>query len=234
MKKFSKIVESSDDLTSDINNIFVDMIDEGIKVKIERFRSFYIIKINGPKYSDALSIINDLIVATERISTLGLRYITPNTDIDVSIGKSVSVYLKYQYGNVDESTNKDVNGWYEFKNYCNNVLGIDGIKGDVFKINVATPEGFPGSDKYWGWEIYAGEGDIEDLEDELAKEFPKYADFFKKILKRKIDWAGAWNRDGFRENTNNPLKFDKEGIEVVEKLLEIAKEYPDKIEVIRK
>ncbi len=235
IRKFSKIIESvEEDLTNDIKNVFIDIMDEGVKIRVERYRSFYIIKLHGKKYSDALTILNDLVVATERVKLLGLKFIQSNTETDISIGKDISVYLKYQYGDVDESNNKDVKNWYEFKNYCNNVLGINGIKGDLFRINVVSPEGFPDAVDYWGWEIDAGEGDDVEIEREMVSEFPKYADFFKKILKRKINWAGAWNRDGFKKSDNNALRFDKEGIEVVEKLLEIVKEYPDKIEVILK
>ncbi len=120
MKKFSKIIESvEEDLTNDIKNVFIDIMDEGVKIRVERYRSFYIIKLHGKKYSDALTILNDLVVATERVKLLGLKFIQSNTETDISIGKDISVYLKYQYGDVDESNNKDVKNWYEFKNYCN-------------------------------------------------------------------------------------------------------------------
>jgi hypothetical protein len=234
MRKFTKILESLDsELVQDIKDIFVEFLDKGIELKtIDEFQGIYKIRLYKYKYSniDHMFIIKELNICDDKLrSALNLDYISSGITLEHDL---IDIKLKYSLKETDNLRSKDVNGWKEFKAYCQDVLGVDGIQGKKndhswFRINVASEEGFCNKE-YFGWEI-----EPAITHKAFVNEYPGYEDFLRKILKRRLNWDGVWDREELKSTENNALKFDKEGIEVVEKLLEMAKDFPDKIEVTK-
>jgi hypothetical protein len=192
-----------------------------------------------------MECIKDLSVADERIKDLGMSYDAGVTEIN-----KYKAEIRLMYKVEGTIANKDIHGWKEFEAYCQKVLGIDGIEGAdtfdlYFRINVVDKDnGWPGlPDDMAGWSI-----GIEGIEpNTFAAAFPGYEEFIKKLLSRQINYNLVWHlvRDeGDRHHHisdpakldaakkgHNPMKFDKEGIEAIETLVEMAKKFPDKIEI---
>jgi hypothetical protein len=235
MIKFSKILEQKEStLIKDIEDIFIELVDLGFKMDIKYFQGIYTIDMTSDKDFNHMEFIKDLSVADDRMNDIGL-YFKSSGGILIKKEDTKIKSLKYFVKNQDSLISKeDINSWFDFKSYCNDILGVDGIEGRYtedsdnkhsFRINVANIDGWRGSDDYFGWEI-----EIYSTEEEFLKEYPGYEDFLRSILKRKLNYDGLWNRP-LKSNINNPLRFDKEGIEVVEKLLKMAKDFPDKVKV---
>lgn len=230
MKKFSKILEQKENsLIEDIKFIFIELLDNGFKIDIKYFQGLYIINLTTEKKINHMDLIKDLVVADNRLNDIGLQFDSSvNIILQAPIINNQSlINLKYILNNRNSLLNKDINSWYEFNLYCNEVLKVDGISGKDFRINVASREGWS-AEEYFGWEI-----EIYVDEDEFISQYPGYEEFLKDILKRKLNYDGLWERP-LKSNINNPLKFDKEGIETVEKLIEMGEKFSDKIEIKRK
>ena len=250
MRKFSKILESADsDIVLDIKDILMDLKDAGFEIEVSEFQGTYkvvlIMPDNLTSKLDMMECIKDLAVADERIKDLGMSYDAGVTEINKY---KAEIRLMYKVGGT--VANKDIHGWKEFEAYCQKVLGIDGIEGAdtfdlYFRINVVDKDsGWPGlPDDMAGWSI-----GIEGIEpNTFAAAFPGYEDFIKKLLSRQINYNLVWHLvsdEGDRHHYisdpvkleeskkgHNPMKFDKEGIEAVETLVEMAKKFPDKIEI---
>ena len=258
MRKFSKILESADsDIVLDIKDILMDFKDAGFDVKIDEAHGTYVVQLSAKGTPEAPAVKVDMMellemisVANERIKDLGMSY--DAGDIKIS-GKSNSsnAFIKLQYRKEEFTANKDVHGWKEFKAYCEKVLGIDGIEGGMsnyFRINVVDKDnGWPGlPDDKAGWSIEADE-DV----DSFVAAFPGYEDFTRKLLSRQINYNLVWHLVSDENDRHerhhiisdpakleeakkkhNPMKFDKEGIEAVETLLEMAQEFPE-IKIIK-
>ena len=250
MRKFSKILESVDsDIVLDIKDILMDLKDAGFEIEVSEFQGTYkvvlIMPDNLTSNLDMMECIKDLAVADERIKDLGMSYDAGVTEINKF---RAEIRLMYKVGGT--VANKDIHGWKEFKSYCEKVLGIEGIEGAdtfdlYFRINVVDKDsGWPGvPDDKAGWSI-----GIEGIDpNTFVAAFPGYEDFIKKLLSRQINYNFVWHlcsEEGDRHHhisdpvkleeakkKHNPMKFDKEGIEAVETLLEMAKKFPDKIEI---
>lgn len=250
MRKFSKILESADsDIVLDIKDILMDLKDAGFEIEVSEFQGTYkvvlIMPDNLTSKLDMMECIKDLSVADERIKDLGMSYDAGVTEIN-----KYKAEIRLMYKVEGTVANKDIHGWKEFKSYCEKVLGIEGIQGAdtfdlYFRINVVDKDnGWPGlPDDMAGWSI-----GIEGIEpNTFAAAFPGYEDFIKKLLSRQINYNLVWHlvRDeGDRHHHisdpakldaakkgHNPMKFDKEGIEAIETLVEMAKKFPDKIEI---
>ena len=258
MRKFSKIVESleSEDVL-DIKDILMEFKDSGFDIRIDESHGTYTVKLSaiGTEESpaakaDMMSIMEMLSVANGRIADLGMRYDGGSVRMSGSSSSS-NATIKLQYRKEEFSASKDVHGWKEFKGYCEKVLGIDGLQGvddHYFRINVVDKDnGWPSlPDDMAGWSI-----DIYEEEDEAAfvAKFPGYESFMKKLLNRQISYNLVWHlvsEEGDRHHyisdpakldaakkAHNPMKFDREGIEAVETLLEMAEKFPGKIEIIK-
>ena len=256
MRKFSKILESleSEDAL-DIKDILMEFKDSGFDVKIDEAHGTYTVRLAaiGTEEShavqvDMIAIMEMLTVANGRVEDLGMRY--EGGGIRMGGGSSSSnATINLQYRKEEFAASKDVHGWKEFKGYCEKVLGIDGMEGTqqsvYFRINVVDKDnGWPGlTDDMAGWSI-----DVEE-EDHAAflAQFPGYEAFLNKLLGRQINYKLVWHlvRDeGDRHHHisdpakldvakkgHNPMKFDREGIEAVETLLEMSEKFPDKIEI---
>lgn len=248
MRKFSKILESADsDIVLDIKDILMDLKDAGFEIEVSEFQGTYkvvlIMPDNLTSKLDMMECIKDLSVADERIKDLGMSYDAGVTEIN-----KYKAEIRLMYKIEGTVANKDVHGWKEFKSYCEKILGIEGMEGRdplYFRINVVDKDnGWPGlTDDMAGWSI-----DVEE-EDHAAflAQFPGYEAFLNKLLSRQINYNLVWHlvRDeGDRHHHisdpakleeakkgHNPMKFDKEGIEAVETLLEMAEKFPDKIEI---
>jgi hypothetical protein len=242
MIKFSKILEQNESsLINDIKNIFGELLDLGLKMDIYYLQGYYVINVlseKNIKEINQIEFIKDLSVIDDRMNDIGL-YFKSVSVIKIEQKNAIIENLRYYEKNKKDIKDKDsINTWEEFKMYCNAILGIDGIQGKFvddgnitenheFRINVAEQSGWPRTPEYHGWEINTYDTSKEDF----IKEYPGYEEFLEKVLDRKINYDGLWGR---KTNAgNNSLGFDKEGIEVVEKLLEMAKDFPDKIEVIK-
>lgn len=247
MRKFSKILESLDsEIIKDIKDIFVEFSDKDIIIKVEEFQGFFTISLDkrwsdDVKSIDHMQIVSELYISDSKLKKiLELEYIS--SEINLS---HFYIKLKYALKNRDTLIDKNVNNWKEFKSYCQNILKVDGIEAKnndsyYFRINVASEEGFRNKE-YFGWEISINDErqvpSNQSREEYFIKGYPGYEDFLRKVLKRKLNWNGVWGdldgEDHLKSTENNPLGFDKEGIEVVEKLLEMAKDFPSKIRVIK-
>ena len=250
MRKFSKILESADsDIVLDIRDILMDFKDVGFEIEIKEFQGNYTIVLIMPdnltSKLDMMECIKDLSVADERIKDLGMSYDAGVTEIN-----KYKAEIRLMYKVEGTVANKDIHGWKEFKSYCEKVLGIEGIEGAdtfdlYFRINVVDKDsGWPGvPDDKAGWSI-----GIEGIDpNTFVAAFPGYEDFIKKLLSRQINYNLVWHLcsdEGDRHHHisdpakldaakkgHNPMKFDKEGIEAVETLLEMAEKFPDKIEI---
>jgi hypothetical protein len=233
MKKFSKILEQKEStLINDINDILIEFSDIGFKIDVKHFQGIYTIDMTSSKEFNHMEFIKNLSIADDRMNDIGLYF--KSGDILIKKGDTNIKSLKYFDKNRESLVSKeDINSREEFKSYCNDILGVDGIEGiyseeidnkHSFRINVASRHGWR-REEYFGWEI-----EIYTNEEDFIKEYPGYEDFLRSILKRKLNRDGLWGRP-LKSNINNPLRFDKEGIEVVEKLLKMAKDFPDKIKV---
>ena len=246
MRKFSKILESADsDVVLDIKDILMEFKDADFEIDIVEFQGNYTITLTLPEQSiskfDMMECIKDLVVVDGRLGDLGMSYHTGMTEINKSKAKILLVYK--MEGVV---SNKDVHGWKDFKAYCEQVLGIEGIQGAdtfdfYFRINVVDKDsGWSGiPDDMAGWSIEVD----EDERDRFVTAFPGYEDFVKRLLSRQINYNFVWHlvRPDERisdpvmledaKKKHNPMKFDKEGIEAVETLIEMSKKFPDKIEI---
>ena len=254
MRKFSKILESAEsDVVLDIKDILMDLKDSGFDVKIDEAHGTYVVQLSAKSTTvDMMEVMEMISVANERIKDLGMRYDTG--DIKLS-GKSNSsnASIKLQYREEEFTANKDVHGWKEFKGYCEKVLGIDGMQGadtfdQYFRINVVDKDaGWPRlPDDMAGWSLGL---DFEGGKANFLAQFPGYEAFLKKLLSRQINYDLVWHVVDGRDfvgrtgepldatkleeikKKHNPMKFDKEGIEAVETLLEMAEKFPDKIEI---
>jgi hypothetical protein len=250
MRKFSKILESADsDIVLDIKDILMDLKDAGFEIEVTEFQGTYkvvlIMPDNLTSNLDMMECIKDLAVVDERIKDLGMSYDAGVTEINKF---KAEIRLMYKVGGT--VANKDIHGWKEFKSYCEKVLGIEGIEGAdtfdlYFRMNVVDKDsGWPGvPDDKAGWSI-----GIEGIDpNTFVAAFPGYEDFIKKLLSRQINYNFVWHLcsdEGDRhhyisdpvkleevQKKHNPMKFDKEGIEAVETLLEMAQKFPDKIEI---
>jgi len=245
MRKFSKILESLEsDMVADIKDIFIDLIDKGFKIKVNEGQGVYLIELDNDTSVDNpldyMECVNDIYVANKRLLDLGLNYIKSD---EISFGKKSSndlySHISIRYNDVNSVPSKDVHGWKEFKLYVENVLGITGIEGKLndasyFRMDVANENGWK-TPEYFGWQIDI-DRDIDNAVDVFVAEYPGYEDFLRGILKRRLDYDALWGNERRKEyigndEIGNPLKFDREGIEVVEKLLEMAKKFPNKIKV---
>lgn len=245
MRKFSKILESLEsDMVSDIKDIFIDLIDKGFKIKVNEGQGVYLIELNNDTSVDNpldyMECISDIYVANKRLLDLGLNYVKSDK---ISFGEKSNnklySYISIRYNDANSVTSKDVHNWTEFKLYVENVLGVTGIEGKLdddsyFRIDVASEDGW-NTPEYFGWQIGINR-DIDNAVDVFVAEYPGYEDFLRGVLKRRLDYDALWGHERRKENKDNPeignpLKFDKEGIEVVEKLLEMAKKFPGKIKV---
>ena len=254
MRKFSKILESleSEDAL-DIKDILMEFKDSGFDVKIDEAHGTYTVRLAaiGTEEShavqvDMIAIMEMLAVANGRIQDLGMRY--EGGGIRMGGGSSSSnATINLQYRKEEFAASKDVHGWKEFKGYCEKVLGIDGMEGRgplYFRINVVDKDsGWPSlPDDKAGWSIEVD----EDERDMFVAAFPGYEDFTKKLLSRQINYKLVWHlvRDEGdhhhisdpvkleeSKKGHNPMKFDREGIEAVETLLEMAEKFPGKIEI---
>jgi hypothetical protein len=250
MRKFSKILESVEsDIVLDIKDILMDLKDVGFEIEVSEFQGTYkvvlIMPDNLTSKLDMMECIKDLSVADERIKDLGMSYDAGVTEIN-----KFRAEIRLMYKVEGTVANKDIHGWKEFKSYCEKVLGIEGIEGAdtfnlYFRINVVDKDsGWPGvPDDKAGWSI-----GIESIDpNTFVAAFPGYEDFIKKLLSRQINYNFVWHlcsEEGDRHHyisdpakleeakkRHNPMKFDKEGIEAIETLVEMAKKFPDKIEI---
>ena len=245
MRKFSKILESLEsDMVADIKDIFVDLIDKGFEIKVEEGHGVYLIRLNHytsiDKPLDYMECISDIYVANKRLLDLGLNYVKSDKIMlgERSTNKLYSNII-IRYNNSSSVPSKDVHTWEEFKLYVENVLGVSGIEGKLnddsyFRIDVACEDGWD-VPEYFGWQIGINR-DIDNAVETFVAEYPGYEDFLRGVLKRRLDYDALWGHERRKENIGNdeignPLKFDKEGIEVVEKLLEMAKKFTNKIRV---
>lgn len=257
--KIVESLESEDVL--DIKDILMEFKDSGFDVKIEESHGTYTVQLAaiGTEESravqvDMMAIMEMLAVANGRIADLGMRYDGGSVRMSGSSSSS-NATIKLQYRKEEFSASKDVHGWKEFKGYCEKVLGIDGLQGadtfdQYFRINVVDKDnGWPGlPDDMAGWSLgLEFEGDKANF---LAQ-FPGYEAFLKKLLSRQISYTLVWHlvsEEGDRHHladqfisdaakldaakkAHNPMKFDREGIEAVETLVEMAEKFPDKIEI---
>lgn len=247
MRKFTKILESTEDSGyRHIKACSLELSDMGMEVNIERQPS------GNYKFRAHCDYTGELFPLFEEINNFIAKL--QSEDMQVSRLESlrlekgnayVRMFIKSPDANLGEDSVKD---WKSFEEYCREVLNVDGIEGadsNWFRINVVDKKnGWPGlPDDMAGWSIEVGDDD----KDIFVATFPGYEDFLNKLLSRQISYNLVWHlcsEEGDRHHRisdpakleeakkkHNPMKFDKEGIEAVKTLLEMAEKFPGKIKI---
>ncbi len=242
MKKFSKILESVEsEIVQDIKDIFIEFTDKGFSIKVDVLQDiiYNIYLTKKDKDFDPMWCINELTLCDKKLKNiLNLEY---KDSLKIKLDKNETytpgnIHLRYS-GDEDKLNLDNINDWDSFKTYLNDVLNVDGIEGDNFRINVANKHGWGRTDDYHGWDIesYFEDNKIENMK----KHYPGYDDFWEKVLTRKLNYDGLWSGSPHHDidpnfsKENNALKFDKEGIEVVKTLIKMEKDFPGKIKVYK-
>jgi hypothetical protein len=239
MRKFSKIVESIESgISKSIKDIFIEFMDMGFTIEIDEIESHFSIILACDNKVDNMECVRELFTADKRMDDIGLEYISSKY---ILLGgqfddKSSRIYLKYRLIGSTPKTDH-IKTWNQFKLYCENVLGIDGIYSDDFKIGVfgkhnwldSCPDGYEGFYIDYGQDI-SETPEVRDREkQEFISKYPSHREFFDKYLEYGVDWnlihkQGEWkDRDDKVTPKFYPIPFNKEGIEVVKKLIEITK-----------
>ena len=84
-----------------------------------------------------MECIRELFTADKRMDDIGLEYVSSKYILlgGMFDDKTSRIDLKYRLIGSTPKTD-DIKTWKEFKLYCENVLGIDGIYSDDFRIDV--------------------------------------------------------------------------------------------------
>ena len=237
MRKFSKILESIEsDISKDIKDIFIDFMDMGFTIKIDEIESHFSISLTCDHKVDTMECVRDLLVADERLGDINLECISSKSIILYGEKAHYKSQIEIRYKLKDVTPTADnIKTWDQFKSYCENVLGIDGIHSDDFRIEVFGKHNWLDSCPagYEGFYIDFG-GDFNDPElyerkkQELISLYPRYREFFDKYLEYRVDWNLVHKQDEWKDRDDKitpkfyPIPFNKEGIEVVKKLIEIT------------
>ena len=249
MRKFTKILESTEDSGyRHIKACSLELSDMGMDVEIERQPS------GNYKFSASFyEYTGELFPLFEEIN----NFITKLQSEDMQVSRlesirleKINVYVRMFIKSPDANLSEDsVKDWKSFEEYCREVLNVDGIEGadsNWFRINVVDKKnGWPGlPDDMAGWSIEVGDDTDKDT---FVAAFTGYEDFTKKLLSRQINYNLVWHLvsdEGDRHHRisdpvkldeakkkHNPMKFDKEGVEAVKTLLEMAEKFPGKIKI---
>lgn len=238
MRKFSKIIESKEyDISKSIEDIFIEFKDMGFTFKIQGIESHFSISLINDDKVDNMECIRELFTADKRMDDIGLEYVSSKYILlgGMFDDKTSRIDLKYRLIGSTPKTD-DIKTWKEFKLYCENVLGIDGIHSDDFRIEVFGKHNWLDScpDNYEGFYIDYGQGssdteeERENKKNQFISKYPKYKEFFDKYLDYGVDWnlihkQGEWKTRVDKVTPNiYPIPFNKEGLEVVKKLMEIT------------
>jgi hypothetical protein len=228
MKKFTQILESKQDLISSIEDVFWEFKDMSFDVNINCVSNHYTIILKARKKQDWFQCFNNLHDSINKLSLLNLEYKSSNY---ISFGSNSSDYpnisnVHLVFVKKGSLVSKDsINGWKEFELYCESVLGIKGIYSKHFKIEVFNQGRWGNIPNYEGFYIEH----YYKSDDEFIEKYPKYESFLRKYLPYKVDWdlihkQGDWhNREDKETPELYPIPFNKEGIEVVETLMEMTK-----------
>ena len=193
MRKFSKIIESKEyDISKSIEDIFIEFKDMGFTFKIEGIESHFSISLTGDDKIDNMECIRELFTADKRMDDIGLEYVSSKYILlgGMFDDKTSRIDLKYRLIGSTPKTD-DIKNWKEFKLYCENVLGIDGIYSDDFRIDVFGKHnwGEKCPDGYEGFYIDFGQSPafdtpeiIETKKNQFISKYPKYKEFFDKYL----------------------------------------------------
>jgi hypothetical protein len=260
MRKFSKILESASGMQEEIKMVFVAFLDEGFTAEIRQgsLGESYDVVLkheNRGEIRSEIELMSEFLAALGRIEDMGfssrLEYFRMGSE-DISKKDSCQIRVRFSKEAPPASS---VSGWNQFKEYCENVLGIKGIQGgdddeSYFRIDVVDKDsGWPGlPDKYAGWGLDIYDATPEDF----SRKFPGYEDFMLKLAKRKINWNLVWHlvsdeNDRYNRNHiisdpakleevkkgHNPMKFDADGIEAVKTLIEMSEKLPGLVKVNR-
>lgn len=244
MRKFSKILESANsEIVLNIKDIFIDFIDKGLEVNIDENSGYFTISIIGEiksktvisPESDLMSYIKDLVDCDKRLSSMDLEYIGSK---HIILDENININLRYKLSEMEEDNGENVNGWKNFKSYCINVIGIEGIRDNNFTIDIMAEENWHGCPKgYEGFVICYGQSTSDTdqerklLRSEFISKYPKYKDFLTKYTEYNIDWNLIHKQDEWKNRKDKetpivyPIPFNKEGIYVVKQLVKMVSEY---------
>lgn len=262
MRKFSKILESASGVQEEIKMVFVAFLDEGFTAEIRQGslgESYDLVleHSNRREIRSEIELMSEFLAALGRIEDMGfsskLKYFRMGAEVWGTKSQQESCKIEV-YFTKEAPPASSVSGWKQFKEYCENVLGIKGIEGtsddSYFRIDVVDKGGgWPGlPDQYagWGLDIY------DNTPEDFSRKFPGYEDFMLKLAKRKINWNLVWHlvsdeNDRYSRNHiisdpdkleevkkgHNPMKFDAEGIEAVKTLIEMSEKLPGLVKVNR-
>lgn len=248
MRKFTKILESAEsEEVLDIKDVLIDFQDMGFDIKVEDVNGLYKIEMRCEERLDWMECVRDLSVADQRLQDMGFEYVSAKSIKFAYYQNDSEISISYKKKGVAISE-EGISGIKQFRSYCESVLGVYGMQGrwrdqdgdgaHWFRINTGSEEGFPRAPKdCYGWEIELNAErknaqEYEQAIEDFAAQYPGYEDFLKKLAKRRLNWDLLWDRQSSNKECNQ-MKFDKEGIDAVKKLLEIAKKFPEKIEIVK-
>jgi len=236
MRKFSKLVESIEsDIQESIKDILIEFFDMGFTIDISEIQSHFSISLKNDNKVDGMECVRELFTADKRMEDIGLKYISSKY---ILLGdKTSKIELKYRLASSSTPKADGIKTWNQFKLYCENVLGIDGIYSDDFRIEVfgkhnwldKCPDGYEGFYIDYGQESSDTEQERENKKSQIMEKYPAYREFFNKYLDYCVDWnlihkQGEWKTRADKVTPRfYPIPFNKEGIEVVKKLIEITK-----------
>ncbi len=243
MRKFSKIVESIEsDISESIKDIFIELLDMGFTINISEIQSHFSISLKNDNKVDSMECVRELFTADKRMEDIGLKYISSKYILlggmfNDKTSRTSRIELKYRLASSSTPKADGIKTWNKFKLYCENVLGIDGIYSDDFRIEVfgkhnwlyKCPDGYEGFYIDYGQESSDTEQERENKKSQIINKYPAHREFFNKYLDYCVDWnlirkQGEWKTRADKVTPRfYPIPFNKEGIEVVKKLIEITK-----------
>jgi len=241
-----RIIKFNESLSKqEIDDLLLDLKDSGYEVDSDIFQGF--ITITGKIFEpyDRIQFMKDIIELNNRMVSIGYEYL--NDKLDIHMGKiNAKHYCQFmlKFRDNEISVNKDVNSFEEFKNYVEKALGLHFYEWDtevyipdlddnqeyqrtspLLKLDVhgeqqgSIPAGFT---------ITFEKGSIDDIS------ISTYRKRLSEIVMTDDEWCAVnlWSvRDDEKSKYKDPdliksaeskqFKFDKKGIEAIEKCIEV-------------
>jgi hypothetical protein len=241
-----KIIKFNESLSKEeIDDLLLDLRDSGYEVESDIYGGFVNItgKIIEP---DRIQFMRDIIELNNRMISIGYEYLNDNFFIFMT-KENGNLYCKFRlkFKDKEVSTNKDVNSFEEFKEYVEKVLDLKFYEWDtevyipdlegnqeyrrtspLLKLDVNKTPSTSGNIPA-GFTIGFEKGTLDDFISTYKKEL-------SQIVMTNDEWSAVnlWSvRDDKKSEyqdtelvkraKSKQFKFDKKGIEVIEKCVEI-------------
>lgn len=241
-----RIIKFNESLSKrEIDDLLLDLKDSGYEIESDIFGGF--VTITGKIFeTDRIQFMKDIIELNNRMISIGYEYL--NDKLHVYMGKlDGNHYCQFmlKFKDNDVSTNKDVNSFEEFKEYVEKVLDLKFYEWDtevyipdlennqeyrrtspLLKLDVNKTPSTSGNIPA-GFTIGFEKGTLDDFISTYKKEL-------SQIVTTNDEWSALnlWSvRDDekskyqdtelIKRAKSKQFQFDKKGIEVIEKCVEI-------------